>query len=491
MSEYHLVKHNCGYEYKALLKKRGSLYTNTHCPKCVGHAKSKELSLLEVLSDLKDANLELVSDYQGRSKEHRLRCGKCGIIFISILTKGKIQKCPYCTGGRMSTSNLYERYVRICKDNLLKPLFSEGEVDRRNRANKEYYRVLCERCGTEYETFFNGSQVVNCPGCIKRKFRSKLEVVIEEYLVSKGIRVYSNYRNMCLREPGKTRGFELDLYLPDYNLAIEFDGSAYHNTGYVYSKPRGYHKMKTEVCLENGIRLLHFRSGLETGLIKSILCSKLGLLTKIYARKCKLVEITSNEAKEFLTYNHVDGFVRSSFYYALVTDRDLRFKCEAGSIACVFTLMKRQTQSDKKSHWEIGRFATQRGYTVVGGYSKVLKYAIEYLKSVGETELVSYCNRDLSPDPNNTFYSKQGFEFTGDSGMIYYYWNPRRAYFNGSFVKGDTIMSRYLFQKNKLIVECKEQGIEVLESDTEYSLAEKLGFYPCFNSGNFKYVLHL
>ena len=49
-------------------------------------------------------------------------------------------------------------------------------------------------------------------------------------------------------------GKELDMYLPDKKLAIEFDGLYWHNE---LNKDKDYHLEKTEACEKQGIQLIH------------------------------------------------------------------------------------------------------------------------------------------------------------------------------------------------------------------------------------------
>ena len=46
--------------------------------------------------------------------------------------------------------------------------------------------------------------------------------------------------------------YELDIYLPDYNLAIEYNSSYFHNKDNQIRE-----KYKTELCKEKGIELIH------------------------------------------------------------------------------------------------------------------------------------------------------------------------------------------------------------------------------------------
>ena len=48
--------------------------------------------------------------------------------------------------------------------------------------------------------------------------------------------------------------YELDIYIPELNLAFEFNGSYWHSSLY---KDKFYHQNKTKLCYEKGIQLIH------------------------------------------------------------------------------------------------------------------------------------------------------------------------------------------------------------------------------------------
>ena len=77
-----------------------------------------------------------------------------------------------------------------------------------------------------------------------------------------------------------------------------------------------------------------------------------------------------------------------------------------------------------------------------------------------------------------------------DSGPIYWYWNEKSSFEYGSKIyrQGD-IISRQDFQRLKLIEHYKKNALKLPQDLSEKSLAEGLGCYPVYNSGNFKYVL--
>lgn len=246
-------------------------------------------------------------------------------------------------------------------------------------------------------------------------------------------------------------------------------------------KSRNYHAQKTSEALREGVLLYHLWEDVPEDLTLSVVEAKLGLSRRVYARNLYLWDnVPRGEASAFLKVNHVEGDNNHA-------DRYIALRDETGKIYCCLSLLKRRIQSTGSVHWEIGRFANLAHYTVVGGYSRLLKCGVSYLKSLGVSELVSYANRDLTPDWEKSFYAKAGFEFLGDSGSSYFYWAEEEVELGGRVYLGR--VSRQVCQKQKLLSHFKSKGYPVYEGDTERSLTERLGLVPIYNSGNYKFRL--
>ena len=306
-------------------------------------------------------------------------------------------------------------------------------------------------------------------------YSSKREKFIYDFLIKEGIRVIQNDRN-TLSDVG---GYELDLYLPDYKIAFEFNGYLFHCSGTKTrhgfgGKPKYYHKLKTEICLKKGIRLYHIWESCSDELTLSIVRAKLGLCEKVYARKCKIEVLDKSNEKEFFDKNHVDGFTKSLKCYALIFN---------GEIVCALSLRR-----NFSNQMEIARFASKLNTEVIGGYSKLLKTIKESLSKENITELVSYCNRDLSPDPFNNFYFNHGFKFEKECSLIMNYYSINFTEVNGVVYKPYTLVSRFNLRKQILI---NELGERYTTGMNELECAELLEFRPVYNSGNFKYKMKI
>ena len=108
--------------------------------------------------------------------------------------------------------------------------------------------------------------------------------------------------------------YEIDIYLPEYKLAIEYCGLYWHSELY---KDKNYHLNKLQLCEEKGIRLITIFEDewLENEeLVKEKLLNIIGKSEKkrLYARKCEIVTVNKKDKKIFLNENHIQGDGKSS-----------------------------------------------------------------------------------------------------------------------------------------------------------------------------------
>lgn len=240
---------------------------------------------------------------------------------------------------------------------------------------------------------------------------------------------------------------ELDIYLPDFKLAIEYDGLMYHSFGkhkspifnnYEYENRFSLLK-KLELCEKQGIQLLRVFETEPIDLWLSIIHNKLGLNTRIFARKCRIREVSSSECRSFLEENHLQCFINSKINIGLFTHientensayADITDKTE--TLVAVMTFSK--PRFNKNYEYELIRFCNLMNYNVVGGASKLFKY---FLMKYKPKSIISYANRRFS---NGDLYYKLGFKLKGISEPNYFYYNP----------KDPKLESRHKYQKHKL-----------------------------------------
>ena len=225
--------------------------------------------------------------------------------------------------------------------------------------------------------------------------------------------------------------YELDIYIPDYNLAIEFDGIFWHSSFSCESDIliKNKHLIKTEMCVEKDIQLLHIFENewidpIKQDIWKSIINGKLGRNERIFARKTEIREIVDNkQVREFLNNNHLQGFTGSSIKLGLFYNKKL-----------VGLMTFGKTRFSKKYEYEMIRFCNKKFTSVIGGASKLFKC---FIRNYKPESVISYADRRYS---DGNLYNKLGFEFSHNSAPNYWY-----------FKHGHTFLqSRLKFQKHKL-----------------------------------------
>lgn len=224
---------------------------------------------------------------------------------------------------------------------------------------------------------------------------SKPEIEICSYLDSLGV-VYESGNFSVLRGKmfdGRVTTRQIDIYCPEYKLAIEFNGLYWHSEKYRY---KDYHLEKTMHCEAQGIQLIHiwedeWRDKQEV--VKSLLKAKLGIGKPLsYARQHTILEGSYRTSKDFLDRFHIQGGVVATDYIHLVD--------KTGNIQAVMLFTKRVHGI------ELVRFASNNCH---GAFSRLLKYYIarhrgETVYSFGDRCVVS---RLKNVYLNNGFVEKE------------------------------------------------------------------------------------
>lgn len=302
-----------------------------------------------------------------------------------------------------------------------------------------------------------------CPNC--SPYRSSTELEIEEYIQSLGFTTeHRRFHSSILPL------FEADIYIPEKNVAIEYNGSFFHKTlpDDGNSKPRMYHNQKFYSFRELGIKLISiFDVDWETKRekIKQYLKDLLLLVqTRIYARKTEIRKIDYKTANTLYDQFHLLGktTVQSVSYGLYYND---------GLLACM-SFQKGRYKEENKPVWCLTRFVTKSGYSIVGGASKLLsQFEKEYSPSI----LVSYSDNDYF---SGNLYLKLGFVCDGDTGNPRYYW-----FCGDREIKREQCQLKYL---SKLYPDLYKESDG--KGNREDYIMLKLGAKKVFRSGHTKWI---
>lgn len=270
--------------------------------------------------------------------------------------------------------------------------------------------------------------------------------------------------NLDLNRRKYLDGVEIDIYLPELSLGIEYNGLYYHSDANM-GKGRQYHLNKTLLAEKHGIHLIQIFSD-EWKFKKNIVKSKLRrIISKqgevLYARKCSIRQIDSKECNRFLKENHIQGACAATYRYgAFFQD----------SLVAVATFSKPRLStntSQAENSMELVRMCGKEGVTVVGILPKFIK---SLQKEVSFQTLYSYADRRWTYI-NSNIYLKTGFKLVGISAPSYWY----TRYF-------DIRYHRYTFAKYKI------RDKEWFDPDkTEWENMRSQKFDRIWDCGNLKY----
>lgn len=252
---------------------------------------------------------------------------------------------------------------------------------------------------------------------------------------------------------------ELDIYLPELHLAIEYNGTYWHSEQ--AGKYKSYHVNKSFLCEQQGIHLIHifeYQWTLNKRQIKQRLSNILGNYTnKIFARKCIVREIDFDITSDFLNNYHLQGSCISKINLGLFYNDEL---------VSVMTFGK--PRFNKDDQWELIRFCNKEGYHVIGAASKLLKY---FERNYNPKSLISYANRCWSWGKYNVYKDILGMTYIGKSDANYVYIN-----------EDGTVLPRYKAQKHKLKKLLGEENF--IEELTETENMEINGWIKSYDCGN-------
>jgi Zn finger protein HypA/HybF involved in hydrogenase expression len=331
--------------------------------------------------------------------------------------------------------------------------------------NSTPVRIWCREHGYFWQTPSDHLQGKGCPFC--GGSHSKIEHEVKAFLEKHG---------QTVELGAKFGSSEFDLLLPKRNMAFEFNGVLWHTAVYSPIKPYrtglvpGYHKYKTDVAASCGFKLYHIWEDVNPEVVKSLIASKLGFCKKLYARKLRPQLVPQQVANLFYAKTHRQGVAGGGLF-------DIGLLDDSGAIQCCMQFKKHSEGA------ELSRFSSRCGFQVIGGLSRLFSHAVLFLKQNGISHVVSYCDRDLSPDWKDTGYSKLGFKFEGFCGLVlsYYVHKPFYKYSRG-------IYNRRLFQKPRLKTLFPHS---YSDAKTEHQILAENGVYPLYNSGMWKFSLDI
>lgn len=192
--------------------------------------------------------------------------------------------------------------------------------------------------------------------------------------------------------------YSYDIEIIDKRILLEINPTYTHNCTYG-SQFRGhqknplkkdYHYNKTQVAKNNGYQCIHIWDWDDQ---KKIL-NMLKLRKNIYARNCKIAEISLEKCADFLNNYHLQGNCKGQIKrYGLFYDDEL---------VQVMTFGK--PRYNPKYEWELLRLCSKNEYTIIGGASRLFE---KFLNECKPNNIISYCDNSKF---NGEVYKNIGFK---------------------------------------------------------------------------------
>ena len=239
-----------GHEWLAVINTR----PKNGCPYCSNRYASKGSSLLDLNPTVceqwdYERNDRKPSEYNPKSgKKVWWRClkgsdhrWKAAIHSRTKEKDGVLSGCPFCAGRKPSRDYNFA----VAHPELL----GEWDYDKNKKAPEDYvpksnYSVWwkCIKGHTWESKINNRANGRGCPHCNIKSSRPEIRILTE---------LMSCFQNVSSRT--KVEGFEVDIYLPDLRVGIEYDGSYWHADKHRYD-------IKKQRALEaKDIRLIRVR----------------------------------------------------------------------------------------------------------------------------------------------------------------------------------------------------------------------------------------
>lgn len=389
---------DCGHEWEATVLSR---HQGNGCPVCAGQV------VLPGFNDLATTHPQIAGEWDAEKNAddftpftvtagtHKKAwwLADCGHSWEASITNrtSKGRGCPYCANqkvmpGHNDAGTTHKKLAtewhrtKNTGKNISDFTYGSGtKIWWICENNHEWAATIKDRTRTE---------ATNCPQCAAVTFVSKDEKLIADFIRSHGLTVKTTERSILPKH-------EIDIYLPEQKIGVEFNGLYWHSERVRDSK---YHYNKWLAAKEKGIQLIQiwedeWKHNPEQ--VKAMLLHKLGVSNerRIFARKTYVELLKKSQVEGFLNKNHIQGFVAGSYYLGLL---------EKGTDELVSVLvLKKQNDGSGIRTLDIVRYATSA--TVVGGFTKLISYADKHLEFDRFITFSDHCVSDGGLYANNGF----------------------------------------------------------------------------------------
>lgn len=403
--------------------------------------------------------------FRGSSVPLDIRCREHGVFQQLPWAHAKGSGCPKCAYYKKGSSQRLAHDEFVARIEKLFPgQFDLSGVEYSN--NHTPITIRCiehdQLCTTKPGYLFNSANP--CTKC--NHMRSVGEEEVAAFL--------STFTTVVRRDRTLLAPKEVDIYLPEYGLAVEFCGEYWHSCGSREEErdKRDSHYQKFVRCAEQDIRLITVFAGewkTRSPQIKRLLRNAVGKgRGRVMARKCDLRRVPHADASKFFERYHIQGGAGAGEHYGLYWKGAL--------VACMrFTNGANDRGRNSKSRmWTLARYATR--VSVVGGASRLFR---AFLREYQPSEVKSFSdNRYFS----GGVYEKLGFARDADLDPDYQVWSPKIG-----------LRPKTHYQRKHLPARLKEHGTATTfdpdtDPRTETEMTYLMGARRLYDCGKVRWV---
>ena len=403
----------CSHSFRSRLSQR--IKIKTGCPKCVqaDRLKSRGLVLASEVDGDMGAMFRGEANKAITSTSQTLVNWECSDGHMWEQAPRDFKGCPFCSGERMTvnidgTQSVITKPVgtTIADVPSLAQFFDESNSipsaflsvsSARHVAwlctNKHRWNAPVYSMKRSVENGFSG-----CPQCTQIVSNKEKELVtFIRSVLPDDVQVVTNDRSLIAPK-------ELDVYIPELGVAVEFNGLYWHDDSHV---PNGEHARKLKLCAERGVQLITVWEDdwlYRRSVVESMLKHKLGVseAPTVYARKTTLNTVRVQEVREFCEKNHIQGFVPGTLYLGLYD--------ALNNLVAVSIWRK------NKNTLYLERYCTS--VILPGGMGKLLKHAKVWATEQGFERFVTFSDHVVS---NGKLYQILGFTLDAELPPDYMY----------------------------------------------------------------------
>lgn len=409
-------------------------------------------------------------DYIASQTKVRILCNKHGVFKQNPddhLSGYGCQKCGRDVAAKMFSDSVDDFIFKAKQYHDDKYDYSLVEYTNANTK----VSIVCPDHGVFEQVPSSHINGCGCPKCVGHQ--SKPEFEICELIESLGLSYIHGDRKTISPQ-------EIDILVPEVNLAIEFNGNYWHSDK---QKPKDYHFEKTRLANEAGYRMIHVWEGdweTRKEQIKRIIVNACGKTNELMlnGRDCVVQEIEMRTINEFLDEHHIQGRVHTA-----AIKLGLIHKSEG--LVAVMTFSKganvrgtaRINAEKSEVPWNLTRYAAK--HSVRGGASKLFKHAT---RTHGLNFIESYSMNDYF---TGGMYQHLGFKKTVSYSADYRVYHPRIG-----------MKFKYHWQRRNIPNVLRDIGRDdivfnpdkTIDSRTEFEMEDLVGALRLWDSGKTKWT---